>query len=370
MITTVIIFIAVLSVLVFVHEFGHFISAKRAGVRVDEFGFGFPPRAFGIKRGDTIYSVNWIPLGGFVKIKGESGEHEGDEDSFAHKPAWRRAIILCAGVVMNLVLAWTLLTVGYAIGLPQITEGVSPYAHVSDRRIQVVRVLPGSPADAAGIEVGDTFISVDGVAYGDIPDFRGYTGERAGTAIVLGIEHDGEAATVEVAPEFLDETGRAGIGIALVETGIARYPVWLAPVQALDATWGLLTQIFDAFGALISSIFVAHAPEVEFSGPVGIAVLTSRAAKAGFRYLLQFTAVLSVNLAVINILPFPALDGGRLLFLLLERLRGRAISRRIEIAAHNLGFTALIILVLVVTYRDVVRFGGSIWRAIGAFFGA
>lgn len=369
MISTLIIFVAVLSVLVFVHEFGHFISAKRAGVRVDEFGFGFPPRAFGVKRGGTLYSINWIPLGGFVKIKGESGEDEHDEDSFAHKSTFRRAVILTAGVVMNLILAWFLLTVGYAIGLPQVTEDASPYAHITDHRIQVVRVLPGSPADEAGIEVGDTFLTVDGTPYAEVPDFREYTGQRSGTAITLGIDHDGETGTVEVTPEFLDETGRAGIGTALVETGIARYPIWLAPIQALDATWGLLLQIFDAFGALVGSIFVAHAPEVEFSGPVGIAVLTSRAAKAGFRYLLQFTAVLSVNLAVINILPFPALDGGRLLFLIIERLRGRAMSRKIEVAAHNLGFTVLIILVLVVTYRDVVRFGGSIWHAIGAFFG-
>lgn len=369
MILTVITFVVVLSLLVFVHELGHFISAKRAGVKVEEFGFGFPPRLAGIKKGNTIYSINWIPLGGFVKIKGESGEDAKDEDSFAYKKPWKRAIILSAGVIMNVLLAWFLLSVGYAMGLPQIIEDASPHARITDRKTQVIAIVEDSPAAAAGLEIGDTIITIDGTPFASIEDFREYTGTREGEAFNMTVEHDGEEVVHELEPAYLEEVDRPGIGVALVDTGIAHYPLWLAPIQGLQATYSLTVQIFDAFIMLLRDLVVTQEASVEFSGPIGIAVLTGRVAKAGFRYLLQFTAVLSINLAIINILPIPALDGGRLLFLLIEKLRGKAMSQRIEIAAHNLGFTALMILVVFITYRDVVRFGGSIWGSIAVFFG-
>lgn len=369
MIITTIIFIIVLSLLVFIHELGHFISAKRAGVRVEEFGFGFPPRLAGIRKGDTIYSINWIPLGGFVKIKGETGENAKDEDSFANKKPWQRAIILSAGVIMNILLAWFLLSVGYAIGLPQVIGDSSPYARITDRKTQVIAIVEDSPAAAAGIEIGDTILAVDGKLFVDIDEFREYTGAREGMMFRMTVEHDGEEVMHELEPAYLEEVDRPGIGVALVETGIAHYPLWLAPIQGLQATYSLTVQIAGAFITLIRDLVVTREATVEFSGPIGIAVLTGRVAKAGFRYLLQFTAVLSINLAIINVLPIPALDGGRLMFLAIEKLRGRAISRRFEIAAHNLGFTALMILVLFITYRDVVRFGGPLWRSISVYFG-
>ena len=369
MITTILIFTAVLSLLVFVHEFGHFITAKRAGIRVDEFGFGFPPRAFGIKRGHTIYSINWIPLGGFVKIKGESGEFSRDKDSFSNKGAWTRGLVLTAGVIMNVLLAWFLLSVGYVMGMPQVIEDLSPYAKVTDRKVQIVQVLKDSPAEKAGIEAGDAVVAVGGTAVQQPDDLRAYTSGREGQTVRVTVRRKNETLDKDVTLAMIKETGRPGMGVALVATGFVAYPLWLAPVQGAVATWAFTREIFSAFFGLIFDLFRAQKVSVEFSGPVGIAVLTSEVAKLGFRYLLQFTALLSLNLAVINILPIPALDGGRVLFLVIERLRGHAVARRTEAMAHSIGFALLMLLVLFVTFHDVAKYGSRIWAGLSGFFG-
>lgn len=369
MISTIIIFTAVLSLLVFVHEFGHFITAKRAGIRVDEFGFGFPPRAFGVKRGQTIYSINWIPLGGFVKIKGEAGEFSRDKDSFANKSAWTRGLVLTAGVIMNVLLAWFLLSVGYVIGMPQVIEDLSPYAKVADRKVQIVSVLKDSPAQRAGLEAGDAVVAIGGVAVAQPDDLRTFTANREGQTVRVTLRRKEETLDKDVTLALIKETGKPGMGVALVSTGFVSYPLWLAPVQGGVATWAFTKEIFGAFFGLIADLFRQQKVSVEFSGPVGIAILTSEVAKLGLRYLLQFTALLSLNLAVINILPIPALDGGRMLFLVIERLRGHAVSRKIETMAHNIGFALLMLLVLFVTFHDVAKFGDRIWAGLSGFFG-
>ena len=368
MISTILIFTAVLSLLVFVHEFGHFITAKKSGVRVDEFGFGFPPRIAGIKKGETIYSINWIPLGGFVKIKGESGEQSRDKDSFANKSALTRGLILTAGVIMNVVLAWFLLSIGYVIGMPQVIEDLSAQARVTDPKIQIVQVLKGSPADKAGFETGDAVVALGGMAIASPDDIRAFTETREGVPISVTLRRKDETIEKEVTPAIIKETGKPGMGVALVKTGFVSYPLWLAPVQGAVATWAFSKEILGAFFGLIRDLFVQQKVSVEFSGPVGIAILTSEVAKLGIRYLLQFTALLSLNLAIINILPFPALDGGRLLFLVVEQFRGKAMSRRIEAAAHNIGFALLMVLVIFVTFRDVAKFGDRIWEGLSRFF--
>lgn len=369
MISTILIFTAVLSLLVFVHEFGHFITAKKAGIRVDEFGFGFPPRAFGIKRGGTVYSINWIPLGGFVKIKGEAGESSRDKDSFANKSAWTRGLVLTAGVIMNVLLAWTLLSVGYLIGMPQVIEDLSPYAKVSDPKVQIVSVLKGSPAEKAGLEEGDAVTAIGGMPVSSTDDIRTFTSAREGQTVTVTVRRKDQLIEKDVVPAMIKETGKPGMGVALVKTGFVSYPFWLAPVQGAVATWAFMKEILSAFFGLIKDLFVQQKVTVEFSGPVGIAILTSEVAKLGIRYLLQFTALLSLNLAVINILPFPALDGGRVLFLVIEKIRGRAVSRRIEVTAHNIGFALLMMLVLFVTFHDVAKFGDRIWAGLSGFFG-
>ena len=368
MIGTILILLVVLSLLVFVHEFGHFITAKLTGMKVEEFGFGFPPRLTGIERGGTIYSINWIPLGGFVRIKGESGDDRHDRDSFAGRSAWQRAAVLCAGVAMNLVLAWFALSLGFFIGLPQMAEDLPAGAQVADRRIQIYSVLQDTPAGAAGIQPGDTILTLDGASVVDPQFFRDYTAAHGGRAMIVGLLRDDKPVDVTVTPRTLAETGRPGIGVSLIETGLVSYAWYLAPIQGLAATWYFIREILSSFWTLLSGLFTAHRVTVEFSGPVGIAVMTAEVVRMGFRYLLQFTALLSVNLAVVNILPFPALDGGRVLFLIIERVRRRAVSAKLENLIHNIGFAFLMLLVLVITYRDVVKFGGQIWSSISRYF--
>jgi len=356
MLTTLIVFILILGLLVFVHEFGHFITAKKMGVRVEEFGFGFPPRIFGLKRGETIYSLNWIPLGGFVKIKGEQGEYKEDEDSFAHKKIWQRGLILTSGVLMNFILTVILLSVGYFIGLPQDVSEEPKGAKIKDIQIEIMSVLKNSPAERAGLQVGDIIVSLDGQVFNQAEELRDYTANREGQTLILRIKRNGEILKKEIEPERLKGIERAVLGIGMIRTGIVSYPWYLALFKGLESTLYLVKEIFIALYDLIKNLIMAKGITMEVAGPVGIAVLTGKAARMGFIYLLQFTALLSINLAIINFVPFPALDGGRFLFLIIEKIRRKPISQKIESIIHTIGFSLLMLLVIVVTYKDITRY--------------
>ncbi|MBI2473308.1 RIP metalloprotease RseP [Candidatus Uhrbacteria bacterium] len=363
---TLLIFLIVLSLLVFVHELGHFLMAKRMGMKVEEFGFGFPPRIWGIKRGETTYSVNAIPLGGFVKIKGESGEHSHDEDSFASKKAWQRFLVLIAGVAMNIFLAVALFSVGYMIGLPSVIDDSLPSsARVMDEKIVVMQVLENSPAQAAGIVSGDEIVSVGGIAFTRDEEARAYFAQHAGEGVEVVVKGEDETLrTLTLTSTYLPEAKTTGVGIGFLSTGLVAYPFFQAIGQGISTTYQFTFEILKAFGSLIRDLVVTQQVSMDLSGPVGIAVMTGKVAAMGLIYLLQFTAVLSINLAIINVLPFPALDGGRILFLLIEKIRGRAVNQKIEVVVHNLGFMLLMVLVVLVTYKDFVTFGDQIWGAI------
>jgi len=367
MLVTLIVFIFILGLLVFVHELGHFVAARKNGVKVEEFGFGFPPRMFGIKRGETIYSLNWIPLGGFVKIKGEAGENRDDADSFAHKKIWQRALILASGVLMNFILAAVLLSFGFMIGLPQAIDGENGYARIRDAKIQITQVLDGTPAKEAKIETGDTLLSIDGEKIEEVSRMQDYVAEKIGIPVKMVFDRNGNEIEKEVTPVFLPETGRGGIGVGLLKSGIVSYSWYLSLWKGAEATASFTGNVIIAFYELIKNLIVAQKVSVDLSGPVGIAVLTGQVARMGFIYLLQFTAMLSINLAVINFLPFPALDGGRIIFLIIEKIRRRPVSQKIENLVHNIGFGMLMVLILLVTYRDVAKFSDKfvgLWERI------
>jgi len=369
---TILLFLVLLSLLVFVHEAGHFFMAKKMKMKVEEFGFGFPPRAWGIKKGDTVYSVNWIPLGGFVKIKGESGENAHDPDSFASKKAWQRFLVLVAGVAMNFALAAVLLSIGFLFGLPSVVdENLPAYANVRDERVVIMAVSPDSPASRAGIEAGDSLLSIDGQTFVAAEAARAYIAEHGDRGIDVVVKKtDGTTETVEVTSEDLAGTDVHGIGVGILSTGLVSFPVHMAVVHGVSATWTYTVEVVKAFGGLIGNLVVKQEVSVDLSGPVGIAVMTGEVAAMGFSYLLQFAALLSINLAVLNILPFPALDGGRVLFLIIEKLRRKPVDVRVEAAVHNLGFALLMILVVLVTYRDFVKFGDQIWGTLRSLVGA
>lgn len=365
---TLLIFLLVLSVLVFVHESGHFIVAKRAGLRVDEFGFGFPPRLFGIQRGNTIYSINALPFGGFVKIKGESGEDASDQDSFASRGAGVRICVVAAGVIMNALLAVVIIAVSYTIGFTQVVEGnASKYARVTEQRMEILSVLPGGPAAQVGIAPGDRLISGNGRAFNSAEEFKMFVAEYLGKPVHLALLRNGESREIAVTPKILDQTKKSGIGIAIAAVGKVQYPLWLAVPKAFEITGALFKTIAVAVGGIIRDGFSGKPVSADLAGPVGIAVLTGQAAKQGFAALAQFVAILSINLAFLNIIPFPALDGGRILFIVIEKIIRRRIPQRVEGWMHGIGFALLILLVLAVTARDVGRYGGVVVEAVKNF---
>lgn len=386
MFLTIITFIIILSVLVFVHELGHFMMARKFGVRAEEFGFGFPPRAFGMYKNNqgrrkivwgarevtdcpgTVYSLNWLPLGGFVKIKGEDGGERSEADSFAGRPVWQRAFMLAAGVVMNIILAAVLISAGYMIGLPQALDGqLDASARVSNKKIQIVEVMKNTPAAAAGLELGDVILSIDNKNFANYQELQNYVAANIGHKLSYKIERGRDLIGLEVAPELMKETGKGGIGVAISETGLVSYPWYLAIWQGTKTTLILTWSIIMAFYELIKGLIFGRGVAADLAGPVGIAALTGQVARLGFAYLLQFTALLSINLAVINFLPFPALDGGRVLFLIIEKIKRSPVKKEVEAAIHNIGFALLMLLVLLVTFRDVSRFSNifkNVWEKI------
>ncbi len=384
MLLTIVVFVLVLSILVFAHELGHFFTARRFGVKAEEFGFGFPPRGIGVyknKQGkwrfvignkaieeleksedtslhpaakSTVYSLNWLPLGGFVKIKGENGEGENDKDSFAYQKIWKRIIILAAGVVMNVVLAWFLFSVGYIIGLPQSTDTLGKNAIVSEQRVMIASVSPNSPAMTAGIKEGDAVLRINGEVVSTDKALQDAIAKNDGLATTVLVERNGSEQTLTVTPVSKDGN-RATMGVAIFSGGLVRYPFFSAIIEGAKTTVWMTKEIFVAFGGLFADIFKGHKVGDQFAGPVGIATITGQAARLGFTYLLQFIALLSLNLAVINILPIPALDGGRILFLLIEKLKGKPVKREVENVIHNIGFLLLIALIIFITYKDIIK---------------
>ncbi|MFH0987802.1 MAG: RIP metalloprotease RseP [Parcubacteria group bacterium] len=370
MLLTIILFLLLLSLLVFVHELGHFYFARKFGVKVDEFGFGIPPRIFGLqffqkiklKWGNsptnpedkkTLYSLNWIPLGGFVKLKGEEGDFRDEQDSFASKKIWQRMIILSAGVVMNAILCAVCLAIAFMIGAPQVVDSTATNGIVKDAKIQIVSVLPDSIAEKAGLKMGDAFLTLDNIKITTIEQLQNYLAQKENKDVAVGVDRYGERLTVNVQPKILAETNKPGIGVALAQTGIVSYPWYKSIWFGIVAAGNMFIQIIVAFYNIIKNAILGNSLGVDVAGPVGIAVLTGQMARMGFVYLLQFAALLSMNLAIINFLPFPALDGGRFWFLIVEKIRRKPVKQSVEQLVHTIGFMALLALALLITGRDI-----------------
>jgi regulator of sigma E protease len=383
MLIIVLLFLVILSVLVFVHEFGHFSMARLFGMRVDEFGFGFPPRALGFwkdpktntwkvigskvdRKPRTIYSLNWIPLGGFVRIKGEDGNGRKEKDSFASSPGWKRIIVLSAGVIMNFILAWVLFSFVFMLGAPQaVTSDESMRGETS---VQVGNVLPNTPAEEMGLRIGDTLLGryvetdrdEEEKAYytplNTISDVQEYVEMNKGGEIRFLVKRGDEQFPLSGIPRSEYPEGEGSLGIELVRTSIVSYPWYEAIWKGLMTVFMLIGAILVAFWGLLKTLFTTGSTPADIAGPVGIAFYTKQVADLGFVYILQFAGILSVNLGIINILPIPALDGGRVVFVLVEMIKGSPVSQKVEQAVHSVGFILLLLLMLVVTLFDFVRF--------------
>lgn len=367
MVLTIIVFILILGLLIFSHEFGHFLSAKKAGIKVEEFGFGFPPRIFGIKKGETLYSLNLIPLGGFVKIFGEHRPSPKATDgkktsrnkrAFYNRPIWQRAIIIVMGVVMNLVLAIVLLSVVHGIGIPTIIEE-NTTTQARNIQIQIINIAKNSPAEEAGLKIGDTIkqltVNSSQLTVNEVEDVQKTVARYAGEEITLVIKRGNEVLEKTLIPRISPPEGEGPLGIALAKTGIISYPWYSAIFEGFKTTGKLTMTFIKLFYQLLKTLVLKGVLIGELAGPVGIAVITSQMTKLGLVYILQFTAIISINLAIINAIPFPALDGGRLLFLAIEKIKGSPISAKVENLVNNLGFTLLIVLMILVTFRDITK---------------
>ena len=346
---TIILFILVLLVTVLVHEWGHFITAKKSGMLVEEFGFGIPPRLWSFKKGETKYSINALPIGGFVKIAGENGAENTVpyERQFESKPWYVKSMVLVAGVVCNFILGLLLFTVAYTIGMPGITPEGAP---------TVIGVVSGSPSEAAGIKVGDKVTEVlvgkRAVETLDTEHIRTAIQTSTEPVVISYIQQD-ETVTTTIEPASTAD-GRV-IGIGIEPIGIIQEPFFPALGKAWTQTITLTGNIFSAIGSLVAGLFDGKPSTLNLIGPVGLAKEVGNAATFGATYLLAFVATISLNLAVLNIMPFPALDGGRLLVVWGEALTRRKFSAVTIGIIHTVGFLILIGLMVVLTIGDIKK---------------
>lgn len=341
--------------LVVSHEFGHFIVAKKCGMRVDEFGFGFPPNIFSYKKGETKYSFNALPLGGYVKIFGQGGEENelkkagiSEEElkrSFLKKPKLARAAVLFAGIFANLILAWMLFSVGFMIGMPA--------SDTPNAKLTVLEISKDSPAEIYGLKEGDKITSVnfenDRIADPTIDEFRNFNQDHKNQTVEVFFDRSGKVETTSLT---VSENGTIGIGIEMV--GYQKYSFFKSIYEGFKytakATYGTVLGLAQFLG----NIFIGQGNFSDVSGPIGVAKMAGSAFNFGFANLISFVAIISISLAVLNLVPFPALDGGQLLFLLIETIKGSPIKQKVANIVNLSGFALLILLMIAVTYHDII----------------
>jgi regulator of sigma E protease len=436
---TIILFLVVLAILIFVHELGHFMVAKKSGIRVDEFAIGFPPKIFGWVRGETKYILNLIPFGGYVKIFGENPDNESmtgvdSKRSFVNAKKWKQVCVLLAGIGMNIIFAWILISISFMFGsLVPVGESASNYSkYIKDSSVILTGIAPDSAAEKAGLKTGDKLITVSAVTGTDLntTKIRALI-EQATSTVAITYQRSGEVKETTATPTSASEPANnlivststvttnyivqagdtlniiatkfgffnykmAGIisvpsgnldlirpgDIIIIETtntnpvpvktvenigkkviGIYMENVGVVQLNPILALWegGKLTvttfgQVAAGLGTFLWQAIRGQGDFSQVSGPVGIVGMVGDAASFGFAYLLGFVAFISLNLAVINLIPFPALDGGRVFFIIIETITRRKIKPQIANTVNTVGFFILISLMLVITYRDIMKF--------------
>ncbi|MDP2655283.1 MAG: M50 family metallopeptidase [bacterium] len=366
----ILIFIAVIVALIVVHEFGHFVVAKWSGMRVDEFGLGYPPRAMVIgKIGETEYTLNWLPFGGFVKIYGEDGKVHGDAPdprAFSARPRILQAFVLVAGVAMNLLFAYVLITGALIAGTPRVLSD-NEVATAQNVELAVANVLPGSPAAQAGLLPGDIILSAED-GHNILPQttpsaftkFVSLGGSNK--TITLSVRHaDGKEALLFARPIeglIASDPSRPAIGVEVATIGVVPLSFWAAITEGASLTWGATKLTAIGLWHFFYGVFTLSADLSQVAGPIGIAGVVGTASMQGFGYLFSIMAIISINLALINLIPVPALDGGRLLFVIIESIIRRPIKPVVAHTMNAIGFASLILLMLVVTAHDIFKIVG------------
>jgi len=361
MFVTVIVFLLILSFLVLIHEAGHFVVAKLFGIKVEEFGFGLPPRVFGIKKGETIYSINWLPIGGFVKLYGEDEAGAGrpkfkpqlskakvkDRNrAFFARPVWQRALVVFAGVFMNFMLAVVIISVLFSV------VGVA----TPGDKVVVDNISKDSPAATSGLKKGDLLLSINGQKITSAQQVILYTRKHLGQKVAVQVKDNSKIENLTIVPRKRYPANEGPMGVEISQNIITqKYPWYKAP---FTGTWEALKQtglIISGLGMLFYQIFFRGSLPSDVAGPIGIAQLTGQFVQIGPSAVLSFISLLSLNLAIVNILPVPALDGGRLFFILLEGIFRRKVNQKIEGYAHAIGMAFLLGLILLITLHDIIR---------------
>lgn len=376
MLVTLISFIIILSVLVIIHELGHFLVAKKLGIKVEEFGVGFPPRAFSKKIGETVYSINWLPVGGFVKLYGEDSAGGGKVSlpesriknkelskdkissdyklpttnyelarAFYSRPLWQRIMVVTAGVIMNFVLAVVLISFLFS------TQGVPlPTEHII-----ISAVSNNSPAEIAGLQKNDRILRINGQEISKTDVFISETKKLKGTEVTLLVERKGNEFMTKLTPRVNAPKNEGAMGVAITNIEIKKYAWYEAPVYGTIEASKFSWLILSGLGGMVKDLFTGGIKPESVAGPIGVAQLTGEAVRAGWFAILWFVALLSLNLAVLNIMPIPALDGGRFFFMIVELVTRRKVSAKYEGYAHAVGLVALLSLMAVITLLDLSR---------------
>ncbi len=374
---TVIIFLIVLAVLIFVHELGHFLFARWNGIRVDEFKIGFGPKLFYWTKGETKYGLNLIPFGGYVKIHGENPDQESisghDKDrSFVNKKSWQQILVLFAGVLFNFIFAWVLYSIVFVSGVTTDPIGFEKYKdNFQNQRVMITSISPGSPAEKAGLVIGDIIFSVNNSlvtsSLKDGPNgiiaIQNTINSSGGKSIELGIRRkpnfqasvDYLSYNIAVEPIRGIVKDKYAIGIAMADVVDMKLSLFSAVYEGLRYTLVMIRETAIGLYDFFANIFRGHANFTDVAGPIGIAGIVGGAAKMGLTYLLMITALISINLGVINLIPFPALDGGRILFVIIETIIRKRIAPKYANAVNTVGFVLLMTLMVIVTYKDVVK---------------
>lgn len=357
---TAILFILILSVVVISHEWGHFMAAIKSGVKVEEFGFGFPPKLFGYrpKGSETEYTFNLLPIGGFVRLEGEDGEHKDDPRSFAAKGYWTKVFILSAGVMMNLVVAFLAFTIAGVMGarvqLPETEYGSEKF---TDQAVTITTVLEDSPADQADLRFGDVVTSINGEEVTTTQELQEIIQSNEGSEVVMSIKRGNETLEKQVfaRDDYGENEGATGIAIAI--TGVEKMGLFEAMWRSVQRMITVIVLTFQVFYILVESIFTStEVPAgAEVTGPVGLVNVINDFRELGAVYLINLVGLISMSLAIFNILPIPALDGGRILFATIEKVKGSPINPNTEAIVHTVAFYILIGLMVVVAIRDIIN---------------
>lgn len=361
-ILTIILFIFVLGILVIAHEFGHFIASKSGGVHVDEFGVGFPPRLLSKIIHGTRYSINLLPFGGFVKIKGIGGDGDQtktvENDSFPAQSFLRKCMILLAGIMMNVLLAVFFFTITFAAGFQAPIDALPLGGKIISQKIIISSLLPDGPAANADIQPGDAIVRINNEPITTVAIAQENIRSHRDEILHLTLQRDRKEVDIDVMPTDITSGDQSfiGIGVGLMEVATTRYGILSSVRLGATTTLSVTTKILQSFAGIIGDLVRTQTITEDVAGPVGIAVLTREVTQQGIIPLMQFAALLSLNLAIFNLLPLPALDGGRLLFVVLEKLRGKPVHQTVESVIHNIGFLLLLLFIAIVTFNDIRHF--------------